>query len=92
MIAASSRYAASVVLSVTGTDGVTRPTIMPRPTAARTVVVTDYLWRTGDRADALAARAFGDETLWWVIADANPEVLDWTSVPPGTAVRIPSGG
>lgn len=64
---------------------------MPRTSSSRTVTVTDYAWRAGDRVDTIAARTFGDETLWWVLADANPQILDWTGIPAGTVVRIPSG-
>lgn len=91
MISAASRYANNSVENITGTDGVTRRTIMPRTVLSRTAVVTDYTWRAGDRVDLLAARFYGDETLWWVLADANPQILDWTSVVEGTIVRIPVG-
>lgn len=92
MISAASRYSRNVVQNITGSNGVTRPTIMPRIPNSRTAVVADYTWHIGDRTDILAARSYGDELLWWVIADANPEILDWTTVPDGTIVRIPGGG
>lgn len=91
MTSATSRYARNTVQAVTGADGVTRQTLMPRTPAAQTLLVTDYVWRDGDRVDLIAARNYGDETMWWVLADANPQVLDWTAVPTGTIVRIPSG-
>jgi hypothetical protein len=34
---------------------------------------------------------FGDPSLWTLIAEANPDV-DPVFVPPGTALRIPTGG
>lgn len=88
-ISADSRYANNPVIMVTGWDGVTRQTILPRPPISRTLTVTDYVWSEGDRVDLVAARAFGDDTMWWVIAQANPEILDWTHLEPGTVVRIP---
>lgn len=90
-ISAASRYANNTVENVTGTDGVTRQTIMPRTPVSRTAVVADYTWHNGDRVDLLAARSYGDETMWWVLADANPGILDWTAVPDGTIVRVPGG-
>lgn len=92
MISAASRYANTTVQNITDTNGVTRPTIMPRSTVSRSLVVSDYIWRSGDRVDLIAARYYGDEMLWWVLADANPQILDWTSVSEGTIVRIPVGG
>lgn len=91
MISAASRYANNSIENITGTDGVTRRTILPRTVVSHTAVVTDYTWRAGDRVDLLAARTYGDESLWWVLADANPQILDWTSVVEGTIVRIPVG-
>jgi nucleoid-associated protein YgaU len=42
----------------------------------------------GETLDALAARYYGREDLWWRIADANPLrfPLDWR---PGDTVVIP---
>lgn len=90
-ISAGSRYTRNVVTAFVGSDGRTRQTIMPRRLDALTLTVTDYTWRESDRVDVLAAQVYGDETMWWVFADANPEILDWTRIPPGTVVRVPSG-
>jgi hypothetical protein len=57
--------------------------------SARHFTVVDYVWSVSDRPDLLAGQMYGDETMWWVIADANPEILDWMDVAPGTRVRIP---
>jgi hypothetical protein len=44
----------------------------------------------GERLDLLAFRYFGDATLWWVIAAANPELRkDSLYLSPGVQVRIP---
>lgn len=91
MITASSRYANNVVQAITGTDGVTRQTIMPRAPQSRSLTVSDYTWRVGDRVDLLSARVYGDDMMWWVLADANPQILDWTNVAAGTIVRVPLG-
>jgi nucleoid-associated protein YgaU len=39
--------------------------------------------------DGIAYDYYGDSTLWWVIANANPEILDYSVLPPGTLLRIP---
>ncbi|MFE6739797.1 hypothetical protein [Streptomyces tubercidicus] len=90
-ISAGSRYARNTVTPFVGTDGRTRQTIMPRKPDAIDLTVVDYTWRESDRVDLLAAHLYGDETMWWVFAQANPEILDWTHVRPGTIVRLPSG-
>lgn len=43
----------------------------------------------GDRLDTLAAQHFGDPELFWVIANANPEVFYPDQIPVGTVLRIP---
>lgn len=47
---------------------------------------------SGDRLDLLAQQFYGDYTLYWIIAAANPEILalDSLFVPEGLEIRIPS--
>lgn len=45
---------------------------------------------TGDRFDILAKEFYGDQTYWWVIASANPNVRrDTLLIEPGIQLRIP---
>ena len=44
----------------------------------------------GDRYDLLANQYYGDKTLWWIIAIANPSIIFGTLIPPtGVQLRIP---
>ena len=45
-----------------------------------------------DRLDLLANQFYGDVTLYWIIAVANPEVIDFGSlfIKEGTQLRIPT--
>lgn len=46
---------------------------------------------TEDRLDRIAQQYYGDASLWWVIADANPSIrFNPMSVPRGISIRIPS--
>ena len=51
-----------------------------------------YVYTTqGDRYDILALNYYGDSSLWWVIAVANPNVdLMTLVIPEGSQIRIPS--
>lgn len=89
-IQAGSRYANKDVQAVTDSSGNTRQTIMPQTRKAQTFDVIDHVWTATDRPDLIAGQMYSDETMWWVIAQANPEILDWADVAPGTIVRIPS--
>ena len=46
----------------------------------------------GDRLDTIANRYYGDSNLWWIIANANPDIVrrDSYSLKPNLEVRIPS--
>lgn len=46
------------------------------------------LSRDGDRLDSIAARVYGDSTLWWIVGEANG-LKDSFYIPPGTRLRIP---
>ena len=57
-------------------------------------MVTDIwvLTEWGDRLDLLANQFYGDTSLWWVIAVANPEKIEKGSLlpEPGIQIRIPA--
>ena len=46
----------------------------------------------GDRLDTLADQFYNDVRLWWIIANANPDIVrrDSYSLKPNLEVRIPS--
>lgn len=84
-----SRYEYEPVDRVLGGDGQFHATIyrVPGPTLG------DYTFRShivieNDRLDVLAATFYGDSELWWLIAEANPELFDFDPAP-GTVLRIP---
>ena len=51
-----------------------------------------YVYTTqGDRYDLLALNFYGDSSLWWIIASANPNIdLMTLVIPEGVQIRIPS--
>lgn len=89
MITADSRYTTSTIETVQTATGARQTIITPAP-AERVIAYTNYLLRDHDRVDQLAFRFLGSAKLWWMIADANPEIPDWFDVPRGTLLRIPS--
>lgn len=88
MITADSRYSTATVDTVQTSTSVRQTIITPDPTE-RVIAYTNYLVRDGDRIDQLAHRFLGVAKLWWMIADANPEIHDWLVLPRGTLLRIP---
>jgi hypothetical protein len=56
------------------------------------VKTTEYVYKVGDRLDHLAARFFGEDQYWWVIALVNDINYPFASggLVPGRVLRIPS--
>ena len=50
-----------------------------------------YVYTTqGDRYDVLALNYYGDSSLWWIIAAANPNIdLMTLVIPEGVQIHIP---
>lgn len=46
--------------------------------------------RMSDNLHLIAYRNFGDERLWWVVADFNDIMDPMLDVAPGTVLRLPS--
>lgn len=84
-----SRYANERVARVLGTGGERKPTIFRAPPADWRFSYDPHLVVEGDRLDMLAERAYGDPELWWVLAEANPELDAPEPLTPGTTLRIP---
>ena len=53
------------------------------------IPVTRQISQEGDRLDRIAGKAYGNSSLWWVIAAASG--IGWgLQVPPGTLLLIPN--
>lgn len=85
----NSRYANNRIEAVE-VNGIVRPTIVITPPDEQRINFSTYTWQDGDQIEYLAWSAYGDEQAWWVIADANPEIMYWNDMPRGTKVRVPS--
>lgn len=49
-----------------------------------------YTWVETDRLDNIANKFLGSPLLWWRILDFNPEIIDPSTISPGTDLRIPN--
>lgn len=91
MIGRDSRYATAKIVKANGPDGEPRQEMRPAFPTPKTITYTFYRVSSGDRIDTLAYGFFGRADLWWMIADANPEIIDWFTLTPGEVLRIPNG-
>lgn len=98
MISTNSRYIDSVLvtqpkLSGNQTSNTQPPNILvitPSQPVNYTFNFVFYVVHGADRIDTLAYDFYGDPTKWWVIADANPEVMNWFNLSEGMIIRIPN--
>jgi hypothetical protein len=86
-----SRYVDNTVLNLQDPEGVSRATIIINPPGEQRIRFSTYTWQIGDQIEYLAFSAYADEESWWIIANANPEILYWDSIKPGTTIRVPNG-
>lgn len=85
----NSRYSQGTLTRLRNSEGVYNLTVF-RNVPESTTKYKLYTWKPQDRPDTVAAREFGNPTLWWAIFDYNPNIIDPFNVPSGTIVRIPS--
>lgn len=89
MISATSRYQTATINTVEASDGTRQEMRVPFP-RSRVASFTYYAVRAGDRVDTLSHYFLGDASLWWMLADVNPEILDWLDLNVGDVLRIPN--
>ena len=84
-----SRYRRTPEATLSDGQGRTLPLMALREPAATEVALV-YTVREGDRLDLLAHKFVLDPRKWWLIADANPDVLTLEEMlVPGRPLRIP---
>lgn len=89
LISRTSRYQRNQTALVADRHGDPQLCVVRLAPVDQVLQVSDYRWQQVDRVDHLAAEYYGSESSWWMFAEANPQVLDWLAVPPGTRVRVP---
>lgn len=89
-IAADSRYVTSTITTSQGRDAETRQEMRVAFPRSRVITFTYYRVLDQDRIDLIAHKFYSRGDLWWIIADANPEVIDWMDLPPGMIIRVPN--
>jgi hypothetical protein len=83
-----SRYINTPIVDLT-INGQTRQVLVPSPQTNYSFTYTAYMVTGEDRIDTIANDFYGDPTLWFHIAQGNPEILNWSNLPPGSIIRIP---
>jgi nucleoid-associated protein YgaU len=64
--------------------------LVPQAAATRTATVRRIVVRKGDTLWALARTHLGHASAWSCLASANPEISDYTQLPIGAMLRLPT--
>ena len=89
MILPGSRYSDSSLATVPKGSG-QAAVIVPSAQKPYSFTFISHTVAVGERIETIAYQYYRDATLWWRIADANPEMLWWDNLAPGTVLRIPA--
>lgn len=92
MISATSRYAASTIVPATNLAGNDILAITFNEPVDTHIQYQFHQVTGHDTIDGLAYKIYGDATRWWVIANLNPEILDFSALPTGAMLRVPVTG
>ena len=89
-IYSGSRYEYSLIdFFSTKENGNQNPTVFYSMTNMGEVSYYQHTFTEGDRLDLLADEYYRSPSFWWLIAEFNPEIIDFTTISPGTLIRIP---
>ena len=86
-----SRYEYSAIDYVSTSSGKPAyPIVFYEFTPLSTITFFYHAYVQGERLDEIAQTYYKNPLFWWIIAEYNPEVLDFTAITPGTNLRIPN--
>lgn len=89
-IYSGSRYEYSLIdFFSTELNGDENPTVFYTMTDMGVVSYYEHVYGRDERLDLLATKYYGTPQFWWVIAEYNPEITDFTNIPAGTVIRVP---
>ena len=90
-ITAGSRYENSIVDYFRKKEGgVTYPVVLYSFDSLSDISFFYHTYRTGETLQGISQQYFKTPTLWWAIAEYNPEITDFFHIAHGTSIRIPS--
>jgi nucleoid-associated protein YgaU len=86
-----SRYEYSTVDFVAKTpNGDQNPIVFYSISDFTAVSYYEHTYITGERLDQISVKYYKTPSLWWLIPEFNPQLVDFTNIPTGTVLRIPN--
>jgi hypothetical protein len=71
-------------------DGDNYPIVFYEFDAPGTVAWTEHTYSEGERLEQLSQKYYSRPDLWWIIPEYNPQIDDFTNIPPGTILKMPN--
>jgi nucleoid-associated protein YgaU len=91
MIFKGSRYQFSTVdFFSTNTTKSEQPVIFYTFSKLGLLSYWEHQYVQGERLDQIASKYYQNPKSWWLIAEYNPQIVDFTNITPGTLLRIPN--
>lgn len=50
----------------------------------------EHTYVSGERLDHISYKYYKNSEYWWLIAEYNPVIVDFTNIKPGTILRVPN--
>jgi nucleoid-associated protein YgaU len=89
MIFQGSRYAGTEVIDPVNSTG-EHPRVLALRRIPETPGMFEHVVMEGERLDQLSSRFYGDPKKFWLLLDANPQVLNpFELLRPGQRIRVP---
>jgi nucleoid-associated protein YgaU len=86
-----SRYEYSTIDFVqTSFDGAPNAVVYYGFSSLGLISYKEHIYKEGERLDSIAYQYYKNPSFWWLIAEYNPEVLDFFTINPGKTLRIPN--
>lgn len=86
-----SRYEYSTVdFFSTSLDGQLKPVVFYEMSNLGLISYYEHEYKEGERLDDISYKYYKRPNFWWLIAEYNPQVSDFTNIPSGTVLKIPN--
>jgi hypothetical protein len=70
-------------------DGDSYPIVFYQFDDPTTISWWEHVYVEGERLEQIANTYYQRPELWWLIAEYNPQIVDFLNIVPGTTLKVP---
>jgi len=90
MIYQTSRYYTQLIDYLAfSPDGDSYPIVFYQFDDPTTISWWEHVYVEGERLEQIANTYYQRPELWWLIAEYNPQIVDFLNIVPGTTLKVP---